>query len=73
MGIVAAHVRIIRPSDTKAATARAQALREGGSSVITLSQGEADFDTPVHVREAARSRRDTHTRPIPRHEVRFLR
>jgi aspartate aminotransferase len=52
MGIVADHVKAVRPSETKAMTARAAALREQGREIITLSQGEPDFDTPANVREA---------------------
>ncbi len=53
MGIVARHLLEIRASETKAMTARAAALRAQGRSVITLSQGEPDFDTPAHVRDAS--------------------
>lgn len=52
MSIVAEHVKAIRPSETKAMTARAAALREQGREIITLSQGEPDFDTPENVQEA---------------------
>jgi aspartate aminotransferase len=52
MSIVAAHLKAIRPSETKAMTARAAALRQQGRTVITLSQGEPDFDTPQNVCEA---------------------
>lgn len=43
----------IKPSATIAATRRARELQAGGVSVIALSQGEPDFDTPLHVKEAA--------------------
>ena len=43
----------VRPSATKAMTARAQALRSQGQEIITLSQGEPDFDTPENICEAA--------------------
>lgn len=43
----------IKPSATIAATRRARELRAEGRSVIALSQGEPDFDTPLHVKEAA--------------------
>src|SRR5687767_15434448 len=33
--------------------ARAQALEAQGRSVVHLEIGEPDFDTPVHIREAA--------------------
>ncbi len=52
MGIVANHVKAVRPSETKAMTARAAALRQQGRDIITLSQGEPDFDTPENVRAA---------------------
>jgi aspartate aminotransferase len=42
----------VRASETKAMTARAAALRAEGKSIITLSQGEPDFETPEHVRAA---------------------
>lgn len=52
MGIIAHHVKAVRPSETKAMTARAAALCEQGREIITLSQGEPDFDTPENVRQA---------------------
>ncbi len=52
MGIVARHMAKVRASETKAMTARAAALRAEGKSIITLSQGEPDFETPEHVRAA---------------------
>lgn len=52
MGIVANHVKAVRPSETKAMTARAAALKAQGLEIITLSQGEPDFDTPDNVLEA---------------------
>ncbi|MFC5308708.1 pyridoxal phosphate-dependent aminotransferase [Azospirillum picis] len=52
MGIVANHVKAVRPSETKAMTARAAALKAQGREIITLSQGEPDFDTPDNVLEA---------------------
>ncbi|MEP6619440.1 MAG: pyridoxal phosphate-dependent aminotransferase [bacterium] len=54
MGIVAEHIAQLRGSESKAMTARAAALRSEGRSVITLSQGEPDFETPAHVRHAGR-------------------
>ncbi|WP_292333132.1 pyridoxal phosphate-dependent aminotransferase [Mesorhizobium sp.] len=63
MSIVADHLKLIRPSETKAMTARANALKAEGKEVITLSQGEPDFDTPDNVGEAGiRAIRDGRTR-----------
>lgn len=41
-------------SGTNAMTDRAQALREAGRDIISLSVGEPDFATPPHVIEAAK-------------------
>src|SRR5712691_10229851 len=45
----------VRPSPTIAITRLANELRRQGRDVIGLSQGEPDFDTPAHVREAAKA------------------
>lgn len=51
---LAARIGRIRPSPTVSITARAARLREQGRNVIALSVGEPDFDTPEHVKAAAR-------------------
>ena len=51
-------VRRINPSPTVAMTQRARDLRASGRDVIALSAGEPDFDTPAHVREAAKRAMD---------------
>lgn len=63
MTIVANHLKNIRPSETKAMTARAAAMKAQGREVITLSQGEPDFDTPDNIGEAGiRAIREGRTR-----------
>ncbi|SDR45197.1 phosphonoalanine aminotransferase [Rhizobiales bacterium GAS113] len=63
MIIVADHILQIRPSETKAMTARGAALKAQGREIITLSQGEPDFDTPPNVGEVAiQAIRDGRTR-----------
>nr|WP_271600174.1 pyridoxal phosphate-dependent aminotransferase [Bradyrhizobium sp. CCBAU 45384] len=52
MPLLAERLKVIRPSETKAMTARAAELREAGADVITLSAGEPDFETPSAVCEA---------------------
>ncbi|WP_027532925.1 pyridoxal phosphate-dependent aminotransferase [Bradyrhizobium sp. WSM3983] len=52
MSLIAARLKVVRASETKAMTARAAELRDQGVDVITLSQGEPDFDTPSTIREA---------------------
>ncbi|MDH3638041.1 MAG: aminotransferase class I/II-fold pyridoxal phosphate-dependent enzyme, partial [Gammaproteobacteria bacterium] len=46
-------VQAIKPSPTLAVTGRARELRAAGHDVIGLGAGEPDFDTPVHIKEAA--------------------
>ncbi len=53
-----------KPSATKEMTRMANQLKREGKSVIALSQGEPDFPTPEHVREAGK-------RAIDRNESRY--
>jgi aspartate aminotransferase len=45
----------IKPSPTIAVTALARRLKDEGRDIIGLSAGEPDFDTPAHVRAAAKA------------------
>jgi len=47
-------VQSIKPSPTLAVTSRAAALRAAGQDIIGLGAGEPDFDTPEHIKQAAR-------------------
>ncbi|MEM2874847.1 MAG: pyridoxal phosphate-dependent aminotransferase [Candidatus Hadarchaeales archaeon] len=49
----------ISPSMTLGISARAKELRAGGVSVINLSAGEPDFDTPANIKEAAKRSLDS--------------
>jgi aspartate aminotransferase len=44
----------LKPSSTVAVSARAMELKRAGIDVISMSVGEPDFDTPEHIKEAAR-------------------
>ena len=46
-------VQMVKPSPTLAVTARAAELRAAGNDIIGLGAGEPDFDTPVHIKNAA--------------------
>jgi aspartate aminotransferase len=46
-------VNAVKPSPTLAITARAAEMRAAGKSIISLSVGEPDFDTPEHIKAAA--------------------
>ena len=50
---LAARVAKIKPSETLAITAKANALRAEGRDVIGFGAGEPDFDTPVNIKTAA--------------------
>lgn len=50
---LAARLRRIKPSPSTFAADRASELRRQGKSIVNLVVGEPDFDTPVHIREAA--------------------
>ncbi len=58
MGFVADRLNAIQPSPTIAISQKAYELKESGVDVITLSQGEPDFDTPAHVVAAAKKALD---------------
>jgi aspartate aminotransferase len=50
---LARRVQRVKPSPTLAVTARAARLKAQGKDVIGLGAGEPDFDTPVHIVQAA--------------------
>lgn len=63
MSFIASRLSAIAPAETMEMAARAAALRRQGLDVISLSQGEPDFDTPEHIRQAAiRAMHDGKTR-----------
>ncbi|MEM9701286.1 MAG: pyridoxal phosphate-dependent aminotransferase [Planctomycetota bacterium] len=56
----------IAPSATMAAAAKAKALKAEGHDVLNFTLGEPDFDTPLHIRTAAKDAMDrgkTHYTP----------
>lgn len=61
-------VQRIKPSPTLAVTARAAALKAQGQDIIGLGAGEPDFDTPDHIKDAAKAALDrgaTKYAPVP--------
>lgn len=52
---IAPRVRRIKPSPSTSAADRANELRRQGRSIVNLVVGEPDFDTPPHIREAAKA------------------
>ena len=51
-------VQAVKSSPTLAITARAAALRAAGEDIIGLGAGEPDFDTPEHIKDAAKKAMD---------------
>lgn len=50
----------IEASQSLVMSARAKAMKAAGIDVISMSLGEPDMDTPLHVREAAKTAIDNH-------------
>ena len=50
---LASRVAKIKPSETLAITAKANALKAEGKDVIGFGAGEPDFDTPANIKQAA--------------------
>jgi len=55
---LSARVQRIKPSPTLSVTARAAELRAAGQDIIGLGAGEPDFDTPDHIKGAAKKALD---------------
>ena len=55
---LASRLSPVKPSITLAVTARAAELKASGVDVIGFGAGEPDFDTPAHIKEAARAALD---------------
>jgi aspartate aminotransferase len=49
---------VIEPSPTLAVSAKAAALKAKGIDVVSFGAGEPDFDTPAHIKEAAKKALD---------------
>lgn len=63
MAFLADSLARVKPSPTIAVTTKARELKAAGRDIIGLGAGEPDFDTPEHIREAAKKAIDDgHTR-----------
>lgn len=59
-------IRAITPSVTLAITAKANQMKSEGADVVGFGAGEPDFDTPAHIRDAAKEALDRgYTRYTP--------
>ncbi len=50
--LLAPRLRRVRPSPTAAISDQVRALSAAGTDVINLGEGELDFDTPAHIKQA---------------------
>jgi aspartate aminotransferase len=55
---LARRLSVVEPSPTLAVSAKAAKLKAEGIDVISFGAGEPDFDTPVHIKEAAKKALD---------------
>jgi aspartate aminotransferase len=55
---LATRVSLVTPSLTLTIDAKAKAMKKDGIDVCSFSAGEPDFDTPAHIREAAKKALD---------------
>jgi len=68
MNYLSDRINLLAESETLAMTRRSRELRAQGFDVINLSIGEPDFDTPDHVKVAAKEAIDqnySHYTPVP--------
>ena len=56
---VAQRLSAVKPSATVAVAQRARELKAQGIDVLSFSVGEPDFDTPEHIRDAAKQAIDS--------------
>lgn len=59
MGILAERLSRVKPSPTIAVSTKAMELKAAGHDVIGLGAGEPDFDTPQHIKDAAKAAIDS--------------
>jgi aspartate aminotransferase len=63
MSFLSATLARVKPSPTVAVSTLAQELKAAGRDVISLGAGEPDFDTPNHIKQAAKAAIDAgHTK-----------
>ncbi|MBN67019.1 MAG: aspartate aminotransferase [Rickettsiales bacterium] len=58
MSLIANRLSAVQPSPTMAITAKSAELKAAGHDVIGLAAGEPDFDTPDHIKQAAKDAMD---------------
>ena len=59
MSLLSATLSRVQPSPTIAMTGKVAELRAAGRDIIALEAGQPDFDTPEHIKDAAKAAIDT--------------
>ncbi|TGM10324.1 pyridoxal phosphate-dependent aminotransferase [Leptospira barantonii] len=54
MDLSAKRLNVIEPSPTLVITAKANELKKKGEDIVSFGAGEPDFETPAHIRDAAK-------------------
>lgn len=54
MDLSAKRLNVIEPSPTLVITAKANELKKKGEDIVSFGAGEPDFETPSHIRDAAK-------------------
>ena len=63
---LARRLSVVEPSPTLAVSAKAAKLKAEGIDVVSFGAGEPDFDTPVHIKEAAKNLKEQPRRTLRR-------
>jgi aspartate aminotransferase len=58
MNIIANRLQELKPSPTLAISQKTRELRAAGKDIVDLGAGEPDFDTPEHIKQAAKDAMD---------------
>ncbi len=56
---LARRLQAVKPSPTLSLNAKARALSSKGADVVSFAAGEPDFDTPAHIKNAAKAALDS--------------
>lgn len=74
MAIISRHIALLAESQTLAMARRVNQMRQQGVDVVSMTLGEPDFDTPMHIKQAAqRAIADNYSHYGPANGIQSLR
>lgn len=53
MAVISKHIASLAESQTLAMARRVNQMRQQGEDIVSMTLGEPDFDTPIHIKQAA--------------------